>query len=428
MEQTLFHWSDQIVRSEELDFIVKDLTKIRANTHRVLTDLDLLGGVSSVVAAAPGSTPNANGLSITTVDDEVTIQLQPANGSNPGAMTSGVQTFGGNKTFNGQITAANLSGNNSGDSSITLSAVGATPNVNGLTVTNIGQDYTVQLQPANATNPGALTAIAQNIGGNKTLSGISTFTNDVNCTALTTFSTGDVEDVSARLLCIGNTAPNDNKVFESNITFEYFDALEDECVVIDAALKATLNPPDNQDAVRYTVLVEEPLQNFARKEHLQYVMTCNVTGGNQTPVAAPLSFNEGTLAYQPTSVPTTWDPSQAAVEGDVIRIPVGHPEGNFIIRLQMPFNTGVTEYTVLLKDGNYGGPYVDNDNVTGLTGTGSGGNPASGCVLFEYYYTTNNTFDRGIQLSLGADSYPTPATVRSLNAAGEIFVYFQSRF
>lgn len=59
---------------------------------------------------------------------------------------------------------AALSGTNTGD--VTLTAVGASPNVNGATLT--GQ--ALNLQPANDTLPGVLTAIAQPIGGIKTFS------------------------------------------------------------------------------------------------------------------------------------------------------------------------------------------------------------------------------------------------------------------
>jgi hypothetical protein len=62
-------------------------------------------------------------------------------------------------------TMLDLTGTNSGD--LTLTAVGSSPNANGASLS--GQALT--LQPANGTNPGALTAIAQVIGGDKTFNG-----------------------------------------------------------------------------------------------------------------------------------------------------------------------------------------------------------------------------------------------------------------
>ncbi len=60
-------------------------------------------------------------------------------------------------------TMLNLAGTNSGD--VTLAAVDSTPNANGASLS--GQVLT--LQPADATNPGVLTALAQTFGGVKTM-------------------------------------------------------------------------------------------------------------------------------------------------------------------------------------------------------------------------------------------------------------------
>ena len=59
-----------------------------------------------VTVAAVGSTPNANGLTLTTQ----ALNLQPANASFPGVVTTGTQTFAGAKTFSSQITGS-ISGN-----------------------------------------------------------------------------------------------------------------------------------------------------------------------------------------------------------------------------------------------------------------------------------------------------------------------------
>lgn len=69
------------------------------------------------VAVGPfGSTPNASGLSLSLG----TLTVQPADGTHPGAVSTGSQSFAGNKTFTGTISASNLSGTNTGDQTITL--------------------------------------------------------------------------------------------------------------------------------------------------------------------------------------------------------------------------------------------------------------------------------------------------------------------
>ena len=72
------------------------------------------GGVTTITAF--GNAPNANGGSISGAN----LTLQPASAAFPGGVSTGVQSFAGNKTFTGTIAASNLSGTNTGDQTITL--------------------------------------------------------------------------------------------------------------------------------------------------------------------------------------------------------------------------------------------------------------------------------------------------------------------
>ena len=108
-----------------------------------------------------GQTANANGLAI----NGSAIYAQSASASFAGLVDTATQTFAGNKTFTGTISASNLSGTNTGD--VTLAAVGAVPSANGASLS--GQILT--LQPADATHPGLITTGAQSIAGAKTFSG-----------------------------------------------------------------------------------------------------------------------------------------------------------------------------------------------------------------------------------------------------------------
>lgn len=108
-----------------------------------------------------------------------TIQLTPADATNPGGVSTTTQSFAGDKTFLGAISASNLSGTNTGD--VTLTAVGSSPNSNAASLS--GQALT--LQPANGTNPGVLTAGTQTIGGDKT------FTGSISAANLSGTNTGD---------------------------------------------------------------------------------------------------------------------------------------------------------------------------------------------------------------------------------------------
>lgn len=124
--------------------------------------------------------PNSTGMSLTFGSPSTAqiLQLTPADATNPGVITSGTQTIGGNKTFNGTIAASNLSGTNHGD--FTTGDVFFAPNSTGMFTTagSSGSPQVLQLTPADSTNPGVMTATgSQIIGGNKQFVGTCTASN-----------------------------------------------------------------------------------------------------------------------------------------------------------------------------------------------------------------------------------------------------------
>lgn len=151
-------------------------------------------GTSQVTLTAVGSTPNANAASLSAQ----ALTLQPADGSNPGVVTTASQTFAGTKTF-----SSTISGNISGSSgSTTGNAATVTTNAN-LTgnVTSVGNATTIaasaivnsmvsasaaidgsKLVSASASVPGVVTTGTQTMAGVKTFStqliGAGTATND----------------------------------------------------------------------------------------------------------------------------------------------------------------------------------------------------------------------------------------------------------
>lgn len=125
-------------------------------------------GTSWLVAAGPADilgvgtidsqTKSANGA----VDASNQLVMQTADATYPGLVSTGTQTFAGNKTFTGTIGASNLSGTNTGD--VTLTAAGSTPSANGASLS--GQALT--LQPADSTHPGIVSTGIQSFSGDKT--------------------------------------------------------------------------------------------------------------------------------------------------------------------------------------------------------------------------------------------------------------------
>ena len=130
---------------------------------------------TSVIGTIDGNGASANGLSIS----GVTLYAQSASASNPGMINTTTQSFAGDKTFTGTISASNLSGTNSGD--VTLGNVGSSPNLNAASLS--GQVLT--LQPASSGFPGVVTTGTQTFAGNKT------FTGTISASNLSGTNTGD---------------------------------------------------------------------------------------------------------------------------------------------------------------------------------------------------------------------------------------------
>lgn len=109
----------------------------------IASAIDTVEGAAVVTHVTEG-----NGLSLTLGD----LAMAAASSTESGAVTTGAQTFAGNKIFTGTISASNLSGTNTGDVSFT--AVGTTPNANA--ASTAGQ--VVTLQPASGAYPGVMVA------------------------------------------------------------------------------------------------------------------------------------------------------------------------------------------------------------------------------------------------------------------------------
>lgn len=117
--------------------------------------------------AIDGGAPNSTGMNITAGNSSTpqSVSLNSATGSQPGLVNATTQTFGGNKTFTGTISASNLSNTNTGD--ISLNSFGSTPNSSGLSLSA----QALTMQPADGSNPGGVSTGTQTFAGNKTFTG-----------------------------------------------------------------------------------------------------------------------------------------------------------------------------------------------------------------------------------------------------------------
>lgn len=117
-----------------------------------------------VTLATFGSTPANPGASLS----GQVLTLQPADATHGGGVSTTTQTFAGNKTFTGTISASNFSGSSSGTNTgdVTLAAFGSTPATEGASLS--GQVLT--LQPADGTHGGGVSTTTQTFAGAKTFS------------------------------------------------------------------------------------------------------------------------------------------------------------------------------------------------------------------------------------------------------------------
>lgn len=76
--------------------------------------------IQTITIGAVASASNASGASIIVDSTSRQIVLHPADATNPGIVTAGAQTFGGDKTFNGKVTLNSVSNNSSADSVLVI--------------------------------------------------------------------------------------------------------------------------------------------------------------------------------------------------------------------------------------------------------------------------------------------------------------------
>lgn len=93
--------------------VAQHVADVSHNGYLTSSDWSTFNSKQAAVSfAAVGSSPSANGGGIS----GGVITLQPADGSNPGLVTSGTQTLGGNKTFSGDVIVSTLNASTPGTS------------------------------------------------------------------------------------------------------------------------------------------------------------------------------------------------------------------------------------------------------------------------------------------------------------------------
>jgi C1q domain len=146
----------------------------------------------------------------------------------------------------GTVSGSNLSGSNSGD--VTIGAVGAAPNANGATLT--GQ--VLNLEPADATNPGVMTTGAQTFAGVKTFEDLEAglrFRLGFDVDAATTGADALLPEPAAPIMVLTNASLVSIDRIDSNESLAY---ILINRTGVDVTIKNAAGSPANQQILTGT--------------------------------------------------------------------------------------------------------------------------------------------------------------------------------
>jgi hypothetical protein len=162
--------------------------------------------IQTITIGAVSSSANARGASIDSSGTTRTIILHPADATNPGIVTAGTQTFGGDKTFAGNVTV---------DNKLTLNSVASSTTADSVLVLNNGVVEKRKVSPA------AFGNAIRSINANKDTAQVFAFRN--SGTDLTV-STNGADSIYLNVPSASTTArgvvTNTTQTFGGNKTFQ----------------------------------------------------------------------------------------------------------------------------------------------------------------------------------------------------------------
>lgn len=233
------------------------------NAIRAINDIQ--AQTLSLTAAASTGTDTV-AVTNTAADSTIAITLPVQNGSSP------------TKPY-GFLTLTDWNKIQTGIQTITIGAVASTPDVNGATITADTTSRTIILHPADATNPGIITAGAQTFGGDKTFNGNTTVNGSLTLNNVTDNSTMDsvlvissglVQKRQVSAAAFGNAIRSVNGNRDTAQVFAFKNAGTD-LTVTNAAAGGTdsvfLNIPDAGTGARGVVTIAT--QTFAGNKNFQ---------------------------------------------------------------------------------------------------------------------------------------------------------------
>lgn len=332
----------------------------------------------SLTAAASTSTDTV-AVTNTQADSTIAISLPVQNGS---SLT---------KPY-GFLTLTDWNKIQSGIQTIAIGAVAATSDVNGATITSDTTSRTIILHPADATNPGIVTAGAQTFGGDKTFAGNTTVngsltlnnvTNNSTMDSVLVISSGLVQKRQVSPAAFGNAIRSINANRDTTQIFSFKNTGADLSVT-NASAGGTdsvfLNVPDAGTGARGVVTTAT--QTFAGNKNFQDSVTAakTVLVGTIGSANSTVQVN-GSLSLAIKTVSTTY-----TITGTDNTILANTSSAAFTVTLPAPGSISGRIYTIK-KIGNGG---IDNAlTISPSSGTIDGG--SSYVIYNDYTYVSLQT-------------------------------------
>lgn len=272
---------------------------------------------------------------------------------------------------------------------ITIGAVATTPDVNGASIVVDSTSRTIVLHPADATNPGIVTAGTQTFGGDKTFAGnttvngnltLNSVANNTSSDSVLVINNGQVEKRQVSSSAFGNAIRNINGNRDTTQTFAFRNTGTDLTVSTNGADSVFLNVPDAGTSNRGVVTTNS--QTFAGNKSFQDSVAASKTmlvGG--TGNANSTVQVSGSLSMTITTVTSNY-----TLTGNDNTVLANTTSGALTITLPAPANFSGRIYTI--KKIGTGG--IDNDlTITPASGTIDGG--SSYKIYNDWTYVTLQT-------------------------------------
>ena len=272
---------------------------------------------------------------------------------------------------------------------MTIGAVATTSNANGASVTKSNDTLTLVLHPADATNPGIVTAGAQTFGGDKTFAGNTTMNgtltlnsvaNNTSSDSVLVMNNGVVEKRQVSSSAFGNAIRSINGNRDTAQVIAFKNAGTDLSVTTNGADSIFLNAPDASLTNRGVVTTAS--QTFAGNKAFQDSVNASktilvgATGNANSTVQV-----SGSLAMTINTVTSNY--TLTAGDNTVL---VNTTSGAITITLPAPTNFAGRIYTI--KKIGTGG--IDNElTITPASGTIDGG--ANYKIYNDWTYVTLQT-------------------------------------